>query len=235
MSELVKRGHDQAAELKSSCGASVAQLISDLATQLDCTALALREMTKKRDADHADVLAWEKTMFKACGEDCLKSVAEKFAELQARCARLAAENAGLKAGPQGFFAYGSDCGYEEFDTAEKAMEFAEAEIADFRDQACDGWSDEVGSVVWGVVLQRATMTGLRPVEEGDNCAEGFKEWCDYTLLPGVETPDTDAFLAEVRASGVEMLARETEKLGWHESTVRFVLKFAAQIRKGAQS
>ncbi|MFO4143629.1 hypothetical protein [Enterobacter kobei] len=35
MSDLVKRGHDQAAELKSSCGARVAQLISDLATQLD--------------------------------------------------------------------------------------------------------------------------------------------------------------------------------------------------------
>ncbi|HDC4673058.1 hypothetical protein NOX81_04825 [Enterobacter kobei] len=39
MSELVKRGHDQEAELKSSCGAvdvrDVAQLISDLATHLD--------------------------------------------------------------------------------------------------------------------------------------------------------------------------------------------------------
>ncbi|HAF8932391.1 TPA: hypothetical protein G5U95_004786, partial [Salmonella enterica] len=39
MSDLVKRGHDQAAELKSSCGAvdvrSLAQLISDLATQLE--------------------------------------------------------------------------------------------------------------------------------------------------------------------------------------------------------
>ncbi|HCD1470257.1 TPA: hypothetical protein NBH37_000613 [Enterobacter hormaechei] len=39
MSDLVKRGHDQVAELKSSCGAvdvrDVAQLISDLATQLD--------------------------------------------------------------------------------------------------------------------------------------------------------------------------------------------------------
>ncbi len=37
--ELVQQGHDQAAELKSSCGAvdvrSVAQLISDLASQLD--------------------------------------------------------------------------------------------------------------------------------------------------------------------------------------------------------
>ncbi|GJA00425.1 hypothetical protein ECV0102_07730 [Enterobacter cloacae] len=39
VSELVKSGHDQVAELKSSCGAvdvrDVAQLISDLATQLD--------------------------------------------------------------------------------------------------------------------------------------------------------------------------------------------------------
>lgn len=39
VSDLVKRGHEQAAELKSSCGAvdvrDVAQLISDLATQLD--------------------------------------------------------------------------------------------------------------------------------------------------------------------------------------------------------
>ncbi|MCZ5804932.1 hypothetical protein O5346_11080 [Enterobacter hormaechei] len=39
MSELVMLGHDQVAELKSSCGAvdvrDVAQLISDLATQLD--------------------------------------------------------------------------------------------------------------------------------------------------------------------------------------------------------
>ncbi len=39
VSELVKLGHDQVAELKSSCGAvdvrDVAQLISDLATQLD--------------------------------------------------------------------------------------------------------------------------------------------------------------------------------------------------------
>ncbi|ENQ3505068.1 hypothetical protein ACJ8VW_000720 [Enterobacter hormaechei] len=39
VSELVKHGHEKAAELKSSCGAvdvrDVAQLISDLATQLD--------------------------------------------------------------------------------------------------------------------------------------------------------------------------------------------------------
>ena len=156
--------------------------------------------------------------------------------LEAKCEKLAAENAGLKAGPQGFFAYGSECGYEEFDTAEKAMEFAEAEIADFRDQACDGWSDEVGSVVWGVVLQRATMTGLRPVEEGDNCAEGFKEWCDYTLLPGVEIPSTDAFLAEVRAQGVdaaiEHLINKFEGTGHIGAPVMALEWLAQEIRKG---
>ncbi|MDD9238357.1 hypothetical protein PVM11_05460 [Enterobacter roggenkampii] len=35
-------------------------------------------------------------MMQACGEDGPKSVADKFAELEARCLELAAENAGLK-------------------------------------------------------------------------------------------------------------------------------------------
>lgn len=113
--------------------------------------------------------------------------------------QLAAENVALKNGPQGFFAYSSECGYEEFDTAEEATEFAEAEIADFRDQACDGWSDEVGSVVWGIVMQRASMTGLRPVTEDDNVPSHIEEWCDYTLLPAVQTPATDRIVAGIKA------------------------------------
>lgn len=159
VSELVKRGHDQAAELKSSCGASVAQLISDLATQLDCTALALREMTKKRDADHADVLAWEKTMFKACGEDCLKSVAEKFAELQARCARLAAENAGLR---------------------------------EYRPQPS------------GAAMMEA-LDAFYEYHE-DVPEQGMMAAFEILCCKRPSTPATDAFLAEVRAQGVERLA-----------------------------
>ena len=49
------------------------------------------------DAALANERVWETTMMQACGEDGPKSVAEKFAELQARCAALAAENAGMKA------------------------------------------------------------------------------------------------------------------------------------------
>ncbi|WP_128602037.1 hypothetical protein [Pantoea wallisii] len=136
----------------------------------------------------------------------------QIAALQQNRDALAAENAALKAGPQGFFAYGGDCGYEEFKTADEARKFANEEIAYYREQACDGWSDEVGGVVWGIVMQRATMTGLRAVEEGDNCAEGFTEWCDYTLLPNVETPAADAILNTVRAEGVEMLAENHQRI-----------------------
>lgn len=71
-------------------------------------------------------------------------------------------------------------------------------------------------------------------EAGHKNSDGTDCWPVYSK-PEIETPATDAFLAEVRAQGVEMFARETEKLEWHESTVRFVLKFAAQIRKGAAS
>ena len=48
------------------------------------------------DAALANERAWETAMMQACGEDGPKSVADKFAELEARCAALVAENAGLK-------------------------------------------------------------------------------------------------------------------------------------------
>lgn len=126
------------------------------------------------DAALANERVWETAMMQACGEDGPKSVADKFAELKAQLAALAAENAGLR---------------DEI-----------SNITFMRDD------DFFGST------QRAQEVMGR--------------------LVNVKTPSTDAFLAEVRAQGVEMFARETERLEWHESTVRFVLKFAAQLRQG---
>ncbi|MBB7745067.1 hypothetical protein HEL91_000635, partial [Escherichia coli] len=40
------------------------------------------------DAALANERAWETAMMQACGEDGPKSVADKFAELEARCAAL---------------------------------------------------------------------------------------------------------------------------------------------------
>ncbi|WP_202190156.1 hypothetical protein [Leclercia adecarboxylata] len=95
--ELVAVGHQFAKAMSTDTPIiDMAKIVSRLAERLDCTTAALREMTKKRDAEHTDVLVWEKTMFKVCGEDGPKSVADKFVELQAKCAALAAENLALK-------------------------------------------------------------------------------------------------------------------------------------------
>ncbi|MEG6183280.1 hypothetical protein UXP39_12555 [Enterobacter sichuanensis] len=64
------------------------------------------------DAALANERVWETTMMQACGEDGPKSVADKFAELEARCAALAAENAGLKADKVRIFNSGYQRGHE---------------------------------------------------------------------------------------------------------------------------
>ena len=105
------------------------------------------------DAALAYERVWETAMMQACGEDGPKSVAEKFAALEAKCAALAAENAGLKA----------------------AAEFATAP---------DMW-----------------------VEQADGMLDyRYCEWYVDVLNSAMETPATDACLAEVRAQGVEMAA-----------------------------
>lgn len=47
-----------------------------------------------------------------------------------------------------------------------------------------------------------------------------------------KTPETDAFLAEVRAQGVEMLTAD-RKSEWLDSYIEDASEFAAQLRKGA--
>ena len=136
VSELVKRGHDQDAVLKSSCGAvdvrEVAQLISDMATQLD-------------------------------------------AQL-ARSNVLAAENAGLKS---------------------------------------------------------AIETHKHGFVRCNCCGDELMCHTDDVCRALDETPATDAFLAEVRAQGVEMLAEHLSgmNISASETSVR---EFAAQLRKGVQ-
>lgn len=153
VSELVKRGHDQVAELKSSCGAvdvrDVAQLISDLATQLDVQL--------------------------------------------ARSNALAAENAGLKS--KGRELLGESCAvYAKFN------KLIDPAIGDFID---------------GQTLH------------------------EFQYVLDCETPATNAFLAEVRASGVEMFVEYfTQPDGFSggkffsEDLVDSSILFAAQLRRG---
>ncbi|EHV2521145.1 hypothetical protein K0G97_003091 [Escherichia coli] len=124
--------------------------------------------------------------------------------LDAKCAALAAESAVMKAG-HSYFSYGSEHNFEWHKTAEEAIESAEAAIDDYRGDACDGWSEEVDSICWGIIMQSSTKVGERPRNEDDCCDPAIDTICDYALLPNIETPATDAFLAEVRAKAFDDL------------------------------
>lgn len=147
--ELVKLGHERAAELKASCGAvdvrSLAQLISDLATQL--------EVQLARG----------------------NAQAVQLANAESKCMELAAENAGLNV---------------------------------FIEEECFVYSSDTPE----------------PIDAND-CKP--------------ETPSTDAFLAEVRAQGVEVyaehLTRKAIASGKYKNHAYAYLaaNFAAQLRKGS--
>ncbi|EOD2259927.1 hypothetical protein ACJJZF_000827 [Escherichia coli] len=157
--------------------------------------------------------------------------------LERKVEQLAAENAGLKSGAA-YFSYGSEHNFEWHRTQQAAAEAAEAAIDDYRGDACDGWSEEVDSICWGVIMQTSTKVGERPRTEEDSCDPSIDTVCDYALLPNIETPATAAILAEVRAQGVEMYAEHlTHKAiasGENKNHAYAYLanNFAAQLRKG---
>ncbi|MGK9173227.1 hypothetical protein KXR87_08340 [Yokenella regensburgei] len=162
---------------------------------------------------------------------------------------VVAEMEALKSG-DAFFSYGSEHGFEWHKTAKEAAENAEAAIDDYRGDACDGWSEEVTSICWGVIMQTSSKVGERPRNEDDRCDPSIDTVCDYALLPNIETPATDAAIAALRAEGVEMFAAEMsaqhQKLqsgGYFDRQVVIYAKlselassFARQLResKGAQ-
>lgn len=160
------------------------------------------------------------------------------AEGEARCAALAAENARLKAGAS-YFSYGSEHNFEWHKTAEEAAEAAEAAIDDYRGDACDGWSEEVDSICWGIIMQSSTKVGERQRNEDDRCDPAIDTICDYALLPNIETPATSAFLAEVRAQGVDVaiehLINKFEGTGRIGVPVMALEWLAKELRKGVQS
>ncbi|MDM3455712.1 hypothetical protein [Citrobacter sp. Cb028] len=129
--ELAKLGHERAAELKASCGAvdarSLAQLISDLATQLEVQ-LVLGN-----------------------------AQAVQFANAESKCRELAAENAGLKALARGWANATDDRLFEEhgeifhdsIDACEEELKTicpaTDAFLAEVRYQAR---TDFIGRIEW---------------------------------------------------------------------------------------
>jgi len=156
--------------------------------------------------------------------------------LAAKLNDVCAENAALKSGTA-YFSYGSEHQFEWHKTANEAVEAAEAAIDDYRGDACDGWSEEVDSICWGVIMQTSTKVGERPRNDDDCCDPSIDTVCDYALLPDIKTPATDAWVNEQRAVGVDGAIEKLITMLNHQSTgvsasINVLRTFAAQLRGG---
>ncbi|MEX3021565.1 hypothetical protein AB4K05_18395 [Kluyvera sp. STS39-E] len=173
ISELVKRGHDATLDLKASCGSvdvrAMAQLISDLATQLNVSHVALTESRREFTAANATIH-----------------------NLELKVEKVVAENVALK----------------------KAAEFATAD---------DMWIEQTDG-----------MLDYR-----------YVDWYADVLRSAMETPVTDAFLAEVRAQGADEVAATCRLLADKDGcsvnmqcsynlTAERAEAIAAKLRQGAE-
>ncbi|XNK79479.1 ead/Ea22-like family protein [Enterobacter roggenkampii] len=131
---------------------------------------------------------------------------EDYSALEARCAALAAENAGLKAA-----LHPSDIPSELTDA------FGDTAVIEH-----DATGDNQGhSVSWSWVgNQEEVIKSVLLAVDGS-----------------IKTPETDAFLAEVRAKGVEMAMEHMQSSGSLTFGDCYISlnEFAAQLRKGVQS
>ena len=64
-----------------------------------------------------------------------------------------------------YFSYDSDTGFEAHATKDEAVKAANDMIDYYRDNASEGWSDEVDSVCWGEIKQQSTSS--EPIELTD--------------------------------------------------------------------
>lgn len=81
---------------------------------------------------------------------------------------------------QGFFSYDPDgFGIEFHDTEDAARKAADSALEQERDNASEGWGENVTQICFGVVLGRVTETSRRPATEGKD----YDEEVEYELLP----------------------------------------------------
>lgn len=133
---------------------------------------------------------------------------QKFLKLAKAYQELAAENVALTAGVT-YFAYSPEYGFDYFKDKQSAIDTAQAEIDAYREDADDGWSEDVQRVSWGIVIQQAQGFDAQGLHTSDS--QHTYQTCNYRLVDSVETPATDRIVAEAEARGVERAIAHLEK------------------------
>ncbi|HFD2668522.1 TPA: hypothetical protein ACF2WK_002065 [Escherichia coli] len=121
---------------------------------------------------------------------------QKFLKLAKAFKQLTAENVALKAGVT-YFAYSPEYGFDYFKDKQSAIDTAQAEIDAYREDADDGWSEDVQRVSWGIVIQQAQGFDAQGLHTSDS--QHTYQTCNYRLVDSVETPATDRIVAGIKA------------------------------------
>lgn len=129
-------------------------------------------------------------------------------DLQDHLRQMAAENLAQKAGVT-YFAYSPEYGFDYFKDKQSAIDTAQAEIDAYREDADDGWSEDVQRVSWGVVIQQAQGFDAQGLHTSDS--QHTYQTCNYRLVDSVETPATDRIYAGIKADGVEEFIRRLQQ------------------------
>lgn len=212
--ELVRTGHSYAASIQTI--ETYSAIVTEMGSRLEALNLAhiaamnnLRSSTSTNDSLAAENVA-------------LQSERDQLA---AQLADVVAENATLKAGVT-YFAYSPEYGFDYFKDRQSAIDTAQDEIDAYREDAEDGWSEDVQRVSWGVVLQQAQGFDAQGLHTSDS--QHTYQTCNYRLVDALQIPATDRFLAEQRAQGIEQWI--ASRNGAWNGTTKEAEKFAAQLR-----
>ncbi len=82
--------------------------------------------------------------------------------------------------PAKYFSYSGECGIETHTTEAEARAACEEMVQACRDEAADGWPDDVDTIIWGIVLGETKERILGQVE--DPVAAGFDYHAEYDLV-----------------------------------------------------
>lgn len=176
--ELVKSGHEQAAELKASCGAvdvrSVAQLISDLASQLDVQLARSNALA----AENAGLKKSEVEFNEYCRHECEDvgdTWVDDFTETPATDAFLAEVRA--SATPEGYALVPQQIFLEPSD-----IELICSQCGDGHES---GYGDFTDGLLWVGNIQRddgSIVHGLH-ISSADYTEEGGVTVCEFAAQP----------------------------------------------------
>jgi len=88
-------------------------------------------------------------------------------------------------GARNWFAFdGND--WDRFETEAEAVEWAEAALSHYRDEAPEGWAEEVEQIFVAKITTVITVTERRSKQDGDCVHSSIDEIVDYALVGAQE-------------------------------------------------